>query len=163
MTRFLDSIRDRVGEEFFVSDWLEVKQVDVDVFAGVTRDWDHMHNDPKWAAERGPWGTTIAHGFYVLSLVSHFFGEAGFPTLSTGDEYVVNYGLDRVRFMEPVRVGDRIRARLRLLGVELRKPGRELVRTEVTVETARLKGRRSHMVAEWLTLCVYGEAFADAR
>jgi acyl dehydratase len=159
---FVEEIRDRVGEDFFVSDWLEITQVDVDVFAAVTRDWDYMHNDPKWAAEKGPWGTTIAHGFFLLSLVAHFHGAAGFPTVATDDEYVVNYGLDRVRFIEPVRIGDRIRARFRLLGIDERKPGRDLVRSEVSYQTERC-GDRPHMIAESLTLCVHGEAFAHAR
>jgi acyl dehydratase len=160
--RFVDRIRDRVGEELHVSDWFEIRQVDVDVFAAVTRDWDHMHNDPAWAAETGPWGTTIAHGFYLLSLVSHFQSDAGFPTVATEDEYLVNYGLDKVRFIEPVQVGDRVRARLRITALEPRKPGRELVRTEIVYETQRC-GERPHMIAEALTLSVYGEAFTDAR
>ncbi len=160
--RFVDSIRDRVGQEIFVSDWLEISQVEVDVFAAVTRDWDYMHNDPKWAAEKGPWGTTIAHGYYLLSLLAHFHGEAGFPTLATDDEYCVNYGLDRVRFTEPVRIGDRVRVRVTLLSIETKKPGRELVRTLATMETERC-GDRPHLIAEALTLCVYGEAFSNAR
>jgi acyl dehydratase len=160
--RFVDRIRDKVGQELFVSDWLEIRQVDVDVFAALTRDWDYMHNDPAWARDKGPWGTTIAHGFYLLSLVSHFHGLAGFPTLATEDEYVLNYGLDRVRFTEPVLVGDRVRMRFRVLGIDQRKPGRELVRTQAIVETERC-GDRPHMIAESLTLCVYGEAFASAR
>lgn len=160
--RFVDRIRERVGEEIFVSDWLEIRQVDVDVFSAVTRDWDYMHNDPKWAAEQGPWGTTIAHGFFLLSLVSHFHSEAGFPTVATEDEYLVNYGVDKVRFVEPVKIGDRIRARMTLAGLEPRKPGRELARTRVVYESERC-GERPHMVAESLTLCVYGEAFAHAR
>ena len=160
--RFVDRIRHQVGQEIFVSDWLEITQVDVDVFAAVTRDWDYMHNDPRWAAEKGPWGTTIAHGYYLLSLVAHFHGQAGFPTLATEDEYLVNYGLDRVRFTEPVRIGDRVRVRFKLLGIEERKPGRELVRTLATMETERC-GDRPHMIAEALTLSVHGEAFAHAR
>jgi acyl dehydratase len=160
--RFIDEIRDRVGEELYVSDWFEVRQVDVDVFAAVTRDWDYMHNDPKWAAETGPWPTTIAHGFYLLSLVSHFQADAGFPTVATEDEYLVNYGLEKVRFIEPVRIGDRLRARLSLAGLEPRKAGRELARTKVVYETERC-GDRPHMIAEALTLFVYGEAFAHAR
>jgi acyl dehydratase len=159
---FVDTIRSRQGEDFFLSGWFEVTQVDVDVFAAVTRDWDYMHNDPAWAAEKGPWGGTIAHGFYLLSLVSMFHREAGFPLLATDDEYVVNYGLDRVRFTEPVRVGDRIRARFHLLDVTERKPGRDLVRSRVSYESERC-GDRPHMVAESLMLCVHGEAFAHAR
>jgi acyl dehydratase len=160
--RFVDRIRERVGEEIYVSDWFEITQVDVDVFAAVTRDWDYMHNDPEWAAEKGPWPTTIAHGFYLLSLVSHFQSDAGFPTVATEDEYLVNYGLDKVRFVEPVRIGDRLRARLSITDVQPRKPGRELVRSQIVFETERC-GERPHMIAEALTLSVYGEAFADAR
>lgn len=159
---FADRLRGSEGEEFFVSDWFEVRQVDVDVFAAVTRDWDFMHNDPAWAAERGPWGTTIAHGFYLLSLVSYFQAQAGFPMVATGDEYLVNYGLDKVRFVEPVRVGDEIRVRLRLAGLELRRPGRELVRTMIAYESRR-RGDRPHMVAEVLTLDVSGAEVTHAR
>src|SRR4051812_2986981 len=149
--RFVDELRDKVGEEFFVSEWLDVRQVDVDVFAAVTRDWDYMHNDPEWAASKGPWGGTIAHGFYLLSLVSNFQREAGFPTVATADEYLVNYGVEKVRFTEPVLIGDQLRARFRLAAIDQRKPGRELIRTLVTLETERC-GERPHMVAESLTL-----------
>jgi acyl dehydratase len=159
---FAATLEGREGREFFVSGWFEVLQVDVDVFAAVTRDWDYMHNDPVWAEQKGPWGGTIAHGFYLLSLVSMFHREAGFPTLASEDEYVVNYGLDRVRFTEPVRVGDRIRARFRLLDVVERSPGRHLVRSAITYESERC-GDRPHMVAESLMLCVHGEAFAKTR
>lgn len=159
---FADRLRGSEGEEFFVSDWFEIRQVDVDVFAAVTRDWDFMHNDPAWAADTGPWGTTIAHGFYLLSLVTHFQAQAGFPMVATESEYLVNYGLDKVRFTEPVRMGDQIRARMRLAGLEQRKPGRELVRTTVAYESQRC-GDRPHMVAEVLTLDVSGTEIANAR
>lgn len=159
---FADQLRASQGEEFSVSDWFEVRQVDVDVFAAVTRDWDFMHNDPAWAAEAGPWGTTIAHGFYLLSLVSYFQAQAGFPTVATESEYLVNYGVDKVRFIEPVRVGDEIRARMSVAGVERRKPDRDLVRTTIVYESRRL-GDRPHMVAEVLTLDVSGTEFAHAR
>jgi acyl dehydratase len=159
---FSDRIRAQVGQEILLSDWFEVTQVDVDVFAAVTRDWDHMHNDPVWAASEGPWGTTIAHGLFLLSLVGKFHGDAGFPVVATEDAYCVNYGFDRVRFTEPVRVGDRLRARLSVLGVDERKPGRDLIRTRVVLETERL-GERPHMIADKLTLHVHGEATADAR
>lgn len=161
--RFVERLRGREGEEFFVSDWLEIRQVDVDVFSANTRDWDYMHNDPAWAAEKGPWGGTIAHGFYLLSLVSHFHGAAGYPTVATDDEYLVNYGAERLRFTEPVRIGDRIRARMKLIALEPRRPGRELIRTGVTYESERVGPQRPHMVVETLTLSVYGEAFSDAR
>lgn len=162
MGRFVDSIRNQVGEEIFVSDWFEVTQADIDAFSVLTRDWDYMHNDPDWAANAGPWGGTIAHGFFLLSLLAHFHGQAGFPTLATDDEYVINYGLDRVRFIEPVRVGDRIQARMRVTGITAKKDGRELVRTTTTYLTQR-RGDQPHVVADMLNLCVYGEAYRHAR
>lgn len=161
MTFFVETIRGRVGEEIFLSDWFEIVQHDVDAFSELTRDWDYMHNDPAWAAA-GPWGGTIAHGFFLLSLLSYFHGQAGFPIVATADEYVVNYGLDRVRFVEPVRVGDRLRARMRVQEITERKPGRDLVHTGTTYETER-RGDQPHMIADMLMLCVSGEATADAR
>lgn len=159
---FANLLRGSEGEEFFVSDWFEVKQVEVDVFATVTRDWDFMHNDPAWAAKTGAWGTTIAHGFYLLSLVSHFQAQAGFPMVATENEHLVNYGLDKVRFVEPVHVGDEIRAHLCLVDLERRRPGRELIRTTVAYESRR-NGDRPHMVAEVLTLDVSGAEVTHVR
>jgi acyl dehydratase len=153
---FADSLRGRVGDTFFVSDPFEILQVDVDVFAAVTRDWDYMHNDPKWAESVGPWPTTIAHGFYLLSLVSHFHGQAGFPVVATDDEHVINYGLNRVRFVEPVRIGDRIRAHFRLVELTERTPGQSLITSELRYESERLRDTRPHMLAETLMLCVSG-------
>ena len=160
--RFVDRIRHTVGREFFVSEPFEVTQAKVDAFAEATGDWDYMHNDPEWAATHGPWGGTIAHGYYLVSLMAHFRGQAGFPTVATADEMTVNYGLNKVRFLEPVLVGDRLRARMRIAEMHERKPGRELVTTEVIYQTER-RGDRPHMIAETLTLCVYGEAVAHAR
>lgn len=161
MSYFVDTIRGQIGKEIFCSDWIEITQPDIDSFSGLTRDWDYMHNDPGWAAD-GPWGGTIAHGFFLLSLLSYFHGQAGFPTLATADQYVVNYGLDRVRFLEPVRIGDRLRARMRIAAIDLKKPGRDLVHTATTYQTER-RGEQPHMVADMLMLCVYGEATRDAR
>jgi acyl dehydratase len=157
----VDTIRNRIGEEFFVSDWFEITQSDVDSFSDLTRDWDYMHNDPGWAT-KGPWGGTIAHGFFLLSLLSYFHSRAGFPTVATADQYVVNYGLDRVRFVEPVLIGDRLRARIRLAAITAKKPGRDLVHTATAYETER-RGSQPHMVATMLLLCVYGNATSDAR
>jgi acyl dehydratase len=161
LSYFADSIRHRLGEEFFISDWFEITQPDVDTFSDLTRDWDYMHNDPEWAA-KGPWGGTIAHGFFLLSLLSYFHGRAGFPTVATADQHVVNYGLDRVRFIEPVMIGDRLRARIRLAAMTAKKPGRDLVQTVTAYETER-RGSQPHMVATMLLLCVSGNAAGDAR
>lgn len=162
-TLFADYLRERVGTQLCVTDSLTITQQDVDTFAHVTRDWDYMHNDPERAAH-GPWGGTIAHGYFLVSLISHFMTEAGFPNLERDDppERMMNYGLDRVRFTEPVRVGDRLRARLSLDGLEARKPGVALAKLLVKYETERC-GDRPHMIAQVLMLVVYGDAVREAR
>jgi acyl dehydratase len=153
---FADSLRGRVGEEIFVSGPFEVRQTDIDVFAAVTRDWDYMHNDPVWAARASPWGgSTIAHGYYLVSLLMHFHGLAGFPMVESGGERVINYGIDRVRFTEAVRIGDRISARIELLSMRSKGPGRELVGTRATYYTPRC-GDDPHMVADILLMCLAG-------
>jgi acyl dehydratase len=155
---FTDRLRGRVGETFFVSEPFEIVQVDVDVFAAVTRDWDYMHNDPEWARSVGPWPTTIAHGYYLLSLSSYFHGQAGFPIVATEDEHIINYGLNRVRFIDPVRIGDRIRAHFRLLELTDRTSEQALVNSELRYETDRGGPEGPHMIAETLMLCVSGAA-----
>jgi acyl dehydratase len=113
-----------------------------------------MHNDPTWAEEVGPWPTTIAHGFYLLSLASYFHGQAGFPIVATDDEHVINYGVNRVRFTDPVRIGDGVIASLKVRDITERGSGRSLVTTELTYTTARGGEAKPHMLAETLTLCV---------
>lgn len=161
MAPFAEQLKSRIGSELHVSDWFEVTQADTDAFAALTRDWDYMHNDPARAAE-GPWGTTIAHGFFLLSLVSHFMSQAGFPMVETAEERMLNYGLDRVRFVDPVLIGDRIRARLHLRDVVQRREGVNLVKLEVTYETER-QGEKPHIIAEVLMLVVHGEAVHAPR
>lgn len=153
---FAESLRDRVGEEIFVSGPFEVRQTDIDVFAAVTHDWDYMHNDPVWAAQASPWGrSTIAHGYYLVSLLMHFHGLAGFPMVESHGEHVINYGIDRVRFTEAVRIGDRISARVELRSITSKGPGRELVGTRTTYYSSRC-GANPHMIADILLMCMAG-------
>lgn len=161
MQPFVEHLKSHIGSELHVSDWIEVTQADTDSFAALTRDWDYIHNDPERAAE-GPWGTTIAHGYFLLSLVSHFMSQAGFPMVETPHERMLNYGLDRVRFVEPVLIGDRIRARLHLRDVIERRPGVNLAKLAVKYETER-RGDEPHMIAEVLMLVVHGEAVHEPR
>jgi acyl dehydratase len=107
-------IDDLVGQEL-VSEWREIAQQRVNLFAQATDDAQWIHVDQERAAQ-GPFGTTIAHGFLTLSLVVPLFGEA-LPALE-GYSLTVNYGLNRVRFTAPVPVGSRIRGRFRVEGVE---------------------------------------------
>jgi acyl dehydratase len=115
----LEELRRRIGQEIHVSDWLEITQERIDAFADATGDHQWIHVDPARAQRESPWGSTIAHGYLTLSLFPMLRGrvEPGRPVFP-GIEQVVNYGLDRLRFPNAVRVGSRVRARCKLLGVE---------------------------------------------
>ena len=121
----------RVGEETGVSDWLEIDQERIDAFADATMDHQFIHVDPEAAAQT-PFGSTIAHGFLSLSLTIPMMME----TMIAPDRMVmaINYGTDKLRFIEPVKVDSRIRARTRLVDVTEKGPGRWLVKNEITVE-----------------------------
>jgi acyl dehydratase len=161
MQPFAEHLKTCIGSELHVSDWFEVTQADTDSFAALTHDWDYMHNDPARAA-KGPWGTTIAHGYFLLSLVSYFMSQAGFPMVETPNERMLNYGLDRVRFVEPVLIGDRVRARLYLRDVIERRAGVNLIKLGVKYETER-RGAKPHIVAEVLMLVSHGDAVHEPR
>ncbi|VTU36653.1 MaoC family dehydratase [Variovorax sp. PBL-E5] len=103
-----------VGQEVAVSDWLTVTQQQVNQFAEATGDHQWIHVDVE-RAKAGPFGAPIAHGFLTLSLLPKFF-ESAIEVIES--RMGVNYGLNRVRFMSPVRVGSRLRARMKLLGAE---------------------------------------------
>src|SRR5438045_1129816 len=111
----LDEIRSRVGEEVGVSGWLKIDQARIDQFADATEDRQFIHVDPEAAAQT-LFGRTIAHGFLSLSLLSRMGAEA--MLLPEGMTMAVNYGLDRVRFLAPVRSGKRVRGRFVLDSVE---------------------------------------------
>jgi acyl dehydratase len=153
----IDQLRAHTGEEIYVSGWFEITQREADVFAAVT---GMTGAAPSNEADGS--GAPVVSGVHLLSLLSSIHGLAGFPTVATEREYVVNYGVDHVRFLQPVCVGEPIRGRLSLIEVQARSPGRDLVRSEVTFESVRLKGQ-PHMTAEKLTLFAYGEAYSHRR
>lgn len=107
-------IADAAGEELGVSEWLAVTQERIDLFADATGDRQWIHVDPERAAE-GPFGTTVAHGHLTLSLLP-FLGAQVYAF--AGDVARVNYGLNKVRFVAPVKVNSKIRNRVELLKVE---------------------------------------------
>lgn len=115
----IEGLRAHAGRELGVSSWHEVTQADLDAFAATTRDDFWLHVDPARAA-RGPFGSTIAHGLYTLSLGPAFSYEI---YAVEGFSYGVNYGYDRVRFPAPVPVGSRVRMRAVLSAVEERDDG----------------------------------------
>ena len=143
----LDDIRAQVGKEVGVSSWLLVDQHRIDAFAEATEDRQFIHVDPAAAAQT-PFGGTIAHGFLSLSLLSHMAAEA--MLVPDGLKMAVNYGLDRVRFLAPVRSGKRVRGRFVLDSIEEKAPGQWLMRHNVTVE---IEGEdKPALTALWLGL-----------
>ncbi|WP_295816374.1 MaoC family dehydratase [uncultured Deinococcus sp.] len=106
-----------VGQEVALSAWVDITQARIDAFADATGDHQFIHVDAEQAA-RGPFGTTIAHGFLTLSLLAGEFSVQGGGVDIAGSRLTVNYGLNRVRFITPVRVGARLRNRAVLQAAE---------------------------------------------
>ncbi len=143
----LNEIKSRIGEEVGVSSWILVDQARIDAFADATEDRQFIHVDAE-AAAQAPFGGTIAHGFLSLSLLSRMGAEA--MLIPEGLKMAVNYGLDRVRFLAPVRSGKRVRGRFILDSVEEKAPGQWLLRHTVTVEIERED--KPALTAVWLAL-----------
>jgi acyl dehydratase len=140
-------IRERIGDEVGASSWINVDQERIDIFAEATDDRQFIHVDPV-AAAKTPFGGTVAHGFLSLSLLSRMAAEA--ILLPADLQIVVNYGLDRVRFLAPVRSGSRVRGRFTLDSVEEKAPGQVLLRHTVTVEIESQD--KPALTAQWLAL-----------
>ena len=137
------------GRELPTSDWLEIDQARIDMFANATNDHQFIHVDPERAAGT-PFGGTIAHGFLTLSLLSDLLGEC-WP-LPEGLQMGLNYGSDKVRFLAPVRVGQRVRTTGRISEIGEKRPGQWLVKTHVTVE---IEGESTPaLIAEILTMFI---------
>lgn len=143
----LDEIRRRAGEEVGVSGWIAVGQERISAFADATEDRQFIHVDPDAAAQTA-FGGTIAHGFLTLSLLSRMAAEA--MLIPDNVKLVVNYGLDRVRFIAPVPSGSRIRGRFVLDSIDDKAVGQYLLRHSVTVE---IEGQeKPALTAQWLGL-----------
>ena len=108
-----DALKEFVGKEIGASDWMTLTQERIDRFAEATEDRQWIHVDPERAKLESPFGTTIAHGFLTLSLLSRLFALA--VRVRGGARMTINYGLNRVRFPAPVREGSRIRGHFTLL------------------------------------------------
>ncbi|MYD41617.1 MAG: MaoC family dehydratase [Acidimicrobiia bacterium] len=143
-------LKGMVGSEIGVSEWFTVSQDRIDAFADATLDHQFIHTDPARAAAESPFGVTIAHGFLTLSLLPHL--GSGIKLLPEGAKVEINYGTDKVRFLAPVPVNSRIRARVALSEVTERRPSQYLIKRTVTVE---IEGAdRPALVAETLTLAI---------
>ena len=147
----LQAYQDMVGKEVGVSSWHLVDQPRIDTYADVIEDHQFIHVDPERAKKETAFGTTIAHGFLTMSLLSIMSYEV-MPVIA-GTTMGVNYGFDKLRFISPVRSGKRVRGRFVLAEARLRKPNELQSRTNVTVE---IEGEdKPALVAEWLGLTYF--------
>ena len=139
-----------VGQELGVSDWVTIDQARIDSFAQCTGDNQWIHVDVERAARESPFGGTIAHGYLTLALLASLAMEVGLipADASAG----LNYGLDKVRFITPVRAGARVRSRIVLLEVDRKNKGRVILKTsnELQIEGADTPA----LIAETLALLV---------
>jgi acyl dehydratase len=138
------TLGNRIGEEIAVSDWLEVTQARINQFADATGDHQWIHVDPVRAAAELPSGSTIAHGFLTLSLLSTLIRES---IRFTGLRMAINYGLNRVRFVSPVPSGSQIRALITLQSVDAVSGGFQ-VTWQATIE--REGSDKPACVADWI-------------
>ena len=144
------TIADYTGSEIGVSDWMTIDQRRIDEFADCTGDKQWIHVDVERARRESPFGAPIAHGYLTLSLVAAMVMELGAipPDAATG----LNYGLDKVRFIAPVRAGARVRTRAILASAEPQNGGRMLLRLQCTLE---IEGEaKPALVAELLCLLI---------
>lgn len=141
----IDELRTLAGQQVGQSEWLEITQLMVDRFAQVTRDHQWIHVDRARAERDSPFGTTIAHGFLTLSLVTHLHTQS----IDTGWEQKmgINYGLNRVRFANPVRVGARIRSRSVVQSVDDIDGGVQIT-WSITIDLEHEE--KPALVAEWI-------------
>ena len=127
----LEQFKSYIGKEIGLSEWIEIKQERINAFAECTEDRQWIHTDPE-LAKNGPYGKTVAHGYLVMSLLPFFnYQNRVFPA---GAKMALNYGLNRLRFMNPVPVGSKIRNHCVLKAVVDKGPGKILVTFENTIE-----------------------------
>lgn len=144
-----------VGKEEGTGEWFAIDQARINLFADATLDHQFIHIDPEKAAKLSPYKVTIAHGFLTLSLVVHL-GQSVPPVAPEAYKGVlmgVNYGLDKVRFPNPVKVGAKVRARRELVAADLVAPNTIQLKQRITVE---IDGEpKPGCVAETLTRLIY--------
>jgi len=141
----LRDLRDRIGQEIVVSEWMEITQDRIDRFADATEDHQWIHVDVERARRDSPFHATIAHGFLTVSMLSRLLNSSiEFGTAKMG----VNYGFNRLRFTDPVPAGSRVRGRFTLQALDEIEGG---VQTTWSVVVEREGSEKPCMVAEWLT------------
>ena len=141
------NLKDFLEKEVGLTDWIEIDQDRINKFAEATGDFQYIHVDKDKAAET-PFGATIAHGFLSLSLLASMSGGLKLENTVMG----INYGLDKVRFLNPVKVGAKIRGRFTLVSAEEKKPLHFLLKHNVVVE---IEGEeKPALIADWLGMTV---------
>ncbi|MDA1371232.1 MAG: MaoC family dehydratase [Proteobacteria bacterium] len=149
LTLNVEQLADYIGKEVGVSDWLLVDQERINGFADATGDHQFIHVDPERAAQT-PFGTTIAHGFLTMSLMVPMGYEGS--TKLENSVMGINYGFDKLRFLNPVKVNNKIRGRFELVSAEEKKPKQWLLKHNVTVE---IEGEeKPALIAEWLGMSI---------
>jgi len=143
----VENLNDYIGKEIGHSDWFLVDQERINQFADVTIDHQFIHIDEE-KSKKGPFGSTIAHGFLTLSLLTHLTDTC--RLIPEGTVMGINYGFDKVRFINPVKVNSRIRATVKPLSAVERNPGQWLLKSEVNVEIENEE--KPALVSEWLSL-----------
>ena len=143
-----EKLVDYVGQEIGSSDWLEVDQDRINMFADATLDHQFIHIDSEKATPL--FGSTIAHGFLSLSLLPHLTSQAVLAPENL--KMVFNYGLDKVRFINPVNVGSKVRTHSKCVSVDDKGDGRYLMKTEVTMEIEGVE--KPAYIAETLSMFV---------
>ena len=133
LTLSVDQLNDYIGEEVGISEWLLVDQERINQFADATGDHQYIHVDSERAAQT-PFGTTIAHGFLTMSLMV-LMGYEGSTKLKNS-VMGINYGFDKLRFINPVKVNSKIRGRFRLISAEEKNTNQWLLKHNITVEIA---------------------------
>lgn len=147
----IEQMKARVGTEVFLSDWEQINQDRINTFADCTGDHQWIHVDEEKAAQ-GPFGKTIAHGFLTLSLIPYFTTSSS-GIAPEGVKFAVNYGMNKVRFISPVRAGSRVRDRAVLSGLE-EKPGGALLMS--VTHTIEIEGQeKPACVAEMLFMLYF--------
>jgi len=144
-----DNMKESIGADLGTAEWVLIDQARINAFADCTLDQQFIHVDPVKAAKT-PFGGTIAHGFLSLSLLSHFAESigCGFENMVMG----LNYGFDKVRFLAPVKVNSRVRAKSILLDASEKKPGQFLIKQQLSIE---IEGEPTPaLIAEWLTMAI---------
>ncbi len=141
----------QIGTEVGVSNWITVDQKMIDEFAKVTHDEQWIHVDPERAAKETPFGGAIAHGFLTLSLASRFAYDCF--NMLPGQVMGVNYGMNKLRFLMPVKAGAKVRGRFTLMDVKARDATSMLRTNTLTVE---IEGSETPaLIAEWLGLAIF--------